>query len=185
MAIPISKRYVTQLIQTFEYKPTNFLMINKIPLEELSFFQKEGARREKALPIGLSQNDSKILKKVRSRAYHLDLGFECCCGIQVGWAGLIGLIPWIGDIIALYLALQLVKNAQQIEHGLPKYILTQMYANVSFDFGIGLIPLVGDLINIAYKANSRNCMILETFLKKNAKNKRATGGSTLQETLHV
>jgi hypothetical protein len=107
-----------------------------------------------------------VLKSVRNKAYHFDLAFECCCGCKLGWVGLIGLLPWIGDVIALYLNMTLVRRAREIEGGLPKYIEAQMMANISFDFMIGLIPLVGDLINIAYKCNTRNCILLEAHLKK-------------------
>lgn len=117
----------------------------------------------------MSENDQKVLKKVRSKAYQLDLVFQCCCGCQLGWAGIIGLIPWIGDVICLFLALSIVKKARQIDGGLPKYIEAQMMANVTFDFCIGLIPIVGDLCDIAYKANSRNYVLLENYLVKNSK----------------
>lgn len=131
----------------------------------MKFYQREGAKRKKPLPSGLSPNDQKILKSVRKRAYHLDLSLSCC-GFRFGWAGIIGLIPWIGDVIALYFAMRLLRKAQKIDGGLPSYIQTQMSANIAFDFGIGLIPIVGDIVNIAYKANSRNCLLLESYLRR-------------------
>lgn len=121
------------------------------------------------LPQGLSSHDTKILKRVRNKAYQLDLVFQCCCGCQVGWSGIIGIIPGIGDMITALLALSLVRQAKKIDGGLPVYIEAQMNANVIFDFLIGLIPIVGDLINIAYKCNSRNYILLEQYLKKRKK----------------
>lgn len=59
-----------------------------------------------------------------------------------------------------------MRKAQKIDGGLPSYIQTQMSANIAFDFGIGLIPIVGDIVNIAYKANSRNCLLLESYLRR-------------------
>lgn len=88
------------------------------------------------------------------------------CGFRVGWAGIIGLIPWIGDVISLMLALQILHRAQTIEGGLPASVNLRMLSNIMFDFGIGLIPIVGDLINIMYKCNSRNFILLEQFLIK-------------------
>ena len=44
-------------------------------------------------------------------------------------------------------------------------------ANVMFDFGIGLIPIVGDFINVLYKCNSRNFVLLEKHLVKKYGNK--------------
>lgn len=117
------------------------------------------------MPDYIPKNDLKILNKVKSRAYTLDLQLSLC-GLRIGWAGVIGLIPWIGDIIALYFAMQLVRKAKQIEGGLPKALETEMMANVMFDFGIGLIPIVGDFINVLYKCNSRNFVLLEKHLVK-------------------
>lgn len=88
------------------------------------------------------------------------------CGFRFGWAGIIGLIPWIGDVISLMLALQILHRAQTIEGGLPASVNLRMLSNIMFDFGIGLIPIVGDLINIMYKCNSRNFILLEQYLIK-------------------
>lgn len=105
----------------------------------------------------------KILNSVKRKAYRLDLQLSIC-GIRLGWAGIIGLIPWLGDIIACFLALQIVRKAEKIDGGLPMAIRLKMMSNVIFDFVIGLIPIVGDFMNIAYKCNSRNFILLEKYL---------------------
>lgn len=142
----------------------------EIPENELHFYQKKGSKRRRKLPNFIPDHDLKVLTSVKNRAYRLDLQLSLC-GIRLGWAGLIGLIPWIGDIIALYFALQLVKKAKTVQGGLPKTLETEMMANVMFDFGIGLIPIVGDLINVLYKCNSRNFVLLEKHLVKKYGNK--------------
>lgn len=38
--------------------------------------------------------------------------------------------------------------------------------NIIVDFLIGLIPIVGDIVEVMYKANSRNALVLEKHLKK-------------------
>ncbi|EGW34964.1 uncharacterized protein SPAPADRAFT_145671 [Spathaspora passalidarum NRRL Y-27907] len=136
-----------------------------IPDNELHFYQRKGAKRKRRMPNFIPKNDLKVLNKVKSRAYHLDLQLSLC-GLRLGWAGIIGLIPWIGDVISLLFALQLVKKAGEIEGGLPKILQAEMMANVMMDFGIGLIPFVGDFINILYKCNSRNFILLEKHLVK-------------------
>lgn len=60
--------------------------------------------------------------------------------------------------------MQLVKKAGTIEGGLPATLRSKMMFNVAMDFGIGLIPLVGDFVNILYKCNSRNFILLEKYL---------------------
>lgn len=125
---------------------------------------KKRKKVKKPIPPGLSKKDAKILKKVRRKAHRLDLAFDCCCGMQVGLAGIIQLVPWIGDIVAAFLAYRLVQLASQIDGGLPEEVYSKMMGNVVFDFTIGLIPIVGDLVNIAYKCNSRNTLLLENHL---------------------
>ena len=141
------------------------ILILKRSENELHFYQRKGARRRRKLPEFIPKHDLKILNSVKNRAYHLDLLLNLC-GLRIGWAGVIGLIPWIGDIIAFYFALQLVRKARTIDGGLPKGLEAEMMANVMFDFGIGLIPIVGDFINVLYKCNSRNFILLEKYLVK-------------------
>lgn len=137
----------------------------EIPENELHFYQKKGAKRKKRLPNFIEGNDLKVLESVKKQAYRLDLQLSIC-GLRLGWSGIIGLIPWVGDLIACALALQLIKKAEKIDGGLPSHLRLKMMANVTMDFGIGLIPFVGDFINILYKCNSRNFIILEKHLVK-------------------
>lgn len=105
----------------------------------------------------------KILQSVKRKAYRLDLQLSLC-GLRIGWAGIIGLIPWIGDVIAALLAMQLLSKADKIEGGLPPKLKAKMKRNIAADFGIGLIPVVGDFINVLYKCNLRNFVLLEQYL---------------------
>jgi len=43
-----------------------------------------------------------------------------------------------------------------------------MYMNVAIDFGIGLIPILGDIGDAIFKANSRNYALLYEHLSKKA-----------------
>lgn len=134
-----------------------------IPEEELHFYQRKGAKRKRKLPGFIPEDDLRILNSVKRKAYRLDLQLSIC-GFRLGWAGVIGLIPWLGDIIAAFFALQLVHKAETITGGLPAGIRLKMMANIIWDFAMGLIPLVGDFMNILYKCNSRNFILLEKHL---------------------
>lgn len=129
----------------------------------MHFYQKKGAKRKRRMPESLGKHDLKILHSVRRKAYRLDLQLSLC-GARFGWAGILGLIPWIGDLLALAFAMQLLRKAEQIEGGLPAGLRQKMIANIAFDFLIGLIPIVGDFINILYKCNLRNFVLLEAYL---------------------
>lgn len=135
----------------------------EIPEHDLYFYQRKGTKRKRKLPGFIGKKDLKILNSVKRKAYRLDLQLSLC-GVRLGWGGIIGLLPWVGDIICLLFALQVVSKAGHIEGGLPATVRLQMMANVMFDFAIGLIPLVGDFINIIYKCNLRNFVLLEKHL---------------------
>lgn len=111
----------------------------------------------------LTQEETKILKRVKSRAHFLDRGLTCCC-FQIGFDALIGLIPVVGDFIGLLCALQLIHIA--MEASLPQEIVNKMLTNIAFDFLIGLLPVVGDLLDIMYKCNTKNALLFETYLLK-------------------
>ncbi|SCW01224.1 LAFE_0D07822g1_1 [Lachancea fermentati] len=121
-------------------------------------------KRDKSIPTFIPEADRRVLKKVRKRAYRLDLAFHLC-GVRFGWLGIIGILPVIGDFLVLYLSLMVYREALKVTGGLPTVVTTQMLSNIAIDFGLGLIPIVGDIIGVCYKANSRNVLILEKHLK--------------------
>ncbi|CUM63093.1 uncharacterized protein PRCAT00000658001 [Priceomyces carsonii] len=153
----------TQLDSVIAVGPDNDPYFEEIPDEDLHFYQHKGSKRKRKLPNYIPSHDLKILKSVKRKAYRLDLQLSCC-GLRIGWSAIIGLLPWIGDLIAFALAMNLLKKASKIEGGLPPNLRLRMMANITFDFAIGLIPLVGDFINVLYKCNSRNFIILEKHL---------------------
>ncbi|CAO3675717.1 unnamed protein product [Rhizopus stolonifer] len=117
-------------------------------------------RRPKAASP-LTAEEQRVLKKIKSRAHYLDRGISCCC-FQIGLDGLVGFIPVIGDFIGVLLALQLIYMATPLD--LPAEVIYKMMMNVVFDFVIGLVPLVGDVLDIMYKCNTKNAILLENFL---------------------
>lgn len=83
---------------------------------------------------------------------------------------MIGIIPVIGDIVNLYMSMQLVKLAQTIDDGgLPALEVSKMMSNIMIDFLLGLTPVLGVIAGALYKANSRNSLILSHFMTKRAK----------------
>jgi hypothetical protein len=54
-----------------------------------------------------------------------------------------------------------------------------MYFNIMVDFGIGLVPFLGDMADALFRANTRNAVVLEKHLRdKGAKALKAQGVST-------
>jgi hypothetical protein len=127
---------------------------------------KKTKKRKKALPPGISDHDAKVLTKVKRRAYRLDMSLFNCCGIRFGWSSVIGIIPVIGDAIDGFMAMMVLRTCQQIEGGLPKDVQAKMMFNIILDFAVGLVPFVGDLVDALFRANTRNAVVLEKFLRE-------------------
>ncbi|TRM61918.1 hypothetical protein BD626DRAFT_459580 [Schizophyllum amplum] len=120
-------------------------------------------RRRRKIPPGLSKRDAKILKSVQRRAHYLDKGFSMC-GMRFGWTFIIGIIPMAGDIVDATLNYTLVvRKARKAE--LPAWLVRRMLMNNAVSAGVGLIPIAGDIVLAAFKANSRNAALLEEFLR--------------------
>lgn len=65
---------------------------------------------------------------------------------------------------SVFLALMVIRMAS--EFGLPASVKLRMLCNVAFDFLIGLVPVIGDLLDIGFKANSRNAALLDRHLRE-------------------
>ncbi len=85
-------------------------------------------------------------------------------GIRFGLDGLLGLVPGIGDTLVLLPSAWLVWRGWQL--GVPRRDLARMATNTGTDYVIGLVPIVGDLFDIAFKANLRNARLLRRALEE-------------------
>ncbi|GLR71842.1 DUF4112 domain-containing protein [Agaribacter marinus] len=82
-------------------------------------------------------------------------------GIKVGLDFLIGLIPGVGDTLMLLASLRIVYLGKKMN--LPKPLMHKMIRNAVIDYGLGFIPIVGDIIDLFFKANQRNVRIMEQY----------------------
>ena len=48
---------------------------------------------------------------------------------------------------------------------IPGWLLSRMLLNNAISVGVGIVPIVGDIVLAMYKANSRNAALLEEFLR--------------------
>lgn len=98
------------------------------------------------------------MARVRKLAELLDTRFEVA-GIKFGWDSIIGLVPGAGDVATALIALYPLYVAQK--HNLGRWTQLRMAGNVGLDALMGTIPLVGDLADVAFKANVKNLALLE------------------------
>jgi hypothetical protein len=82
--------------------------------------------------------------------------------ISVGLDALLGLLPVGGDVLTGFVQAGLVLVALR-HYRVPKSVAARMMANVLLDIAVGSIPLVGDLFDVGFKANTRNVRLLEPY----------------------
>ena len=83
---------------------------------------------------------------------------------RFGFDSLVGLIPGGGDLVMLLVSSYTLLLAQRL--GVPKALLWRMAGNLALDFGIGSIPVVGDIFDVVFKSNTRNLKLITDFLEK-------------------
>ena len=82
--------------------------------------------------------------------------------IRFGLEGIVGLIPGVGDVLHGIASSVIVLAAWL--RGVPYVTLVRMLVNLLLDVGIGAIPFLGDVFDIAFKANRRNYALLTRHL---------------------
>ncbi|MCO6479912.1 MAG: DUF4112 domain-containing protein [Phaeodactylibacter sp.] len=78
--------------------------------------------------------------------------------IRFGLDFLIGLAPYVGDVVSFSISGLLV--AVMARKGASGMALVKMVGNVLIDTIVGAVPLLGDLFDLGYKANLRNLRLL-------------------------
>lgn len=81
--------------------------------------------------------------------------------VRFGLDGLIGLVPYLGDIAGF--AVSGVLFSVMLKRGAGPLILLRMMGNFMLDAVVGAIPLLGDLFDFGYKANRRNVDLLKKY----------------------
>jgi len=71
----------------------------------------------------------------------------------------IGLAPGAGDAVLTLISLYIVYEAARL--GLPRAKIIRMLVNVAVEAELGVVPLLGDLLDVVWKANSRNVTIID------------------------
>jgi len=92
--------------------------------------------------------------------------------VRFGIDAIIGLIPFAGEIIGLLLSLYLLFEASKL--GVPISLKIKMVRNILIDWVIGLIPILGDIADIAFKSNIRNFKLLIEHINQEHQIRRST-----------
>ena len=80
--------------------------------------------------------------------------------IRLGFDALAGmLLPGVGDAIGAVSSLSLFWLA--LRQNVPRVVLVRMALNVGLDAMIGVVPVLGDLFDLTWKANRRNLTLIQ------------------------
>jgi hypothetical protein len=103
------------------------------------------------------------LARLRKLAWLLDGQFGLpFTRFRFGINSVLGLSPVVGDVVLGLVSLYLIYEAKRL--GAPNVLLGQMLANVAIEVVGGAVPVIGDLFDMAFKANLRNLDLLERWL---------------------
>lgn len=92
-------------------------------------------------------------------------------GYRVGIDPILGLLPGGGDTVAGALGAYIIVEAARM--GLPRKVVGQMVGNIIFDSLVGIVPVLGDLFDVGWKANVRNIALLEKHLHLTPHNRKS------------
>ena len=81
---------------------------------------------------------------------------------KIGLDSVIGLIPGVGDMIGGVLSGYIILEAARAR--VPTVTLVRMLTNVGIDTLVGIVPVLGDLFDAAWKANTKNVVLLQGHL---------------------
>ena len=110
---------------------------------------------------------SRRLARMRNLTRLLDTAIGLPGGFRIGIDPIIGLVPGIGDVIASTLSVWLVYDAARL--GISKRVIARMVLNIMIEAAIGAVPVIGDFIDAAWKANVRNMRLVEADYKPTLK----------------
>jgi hypothetical protein len=107
----------------------------------------------------------------RTIAYYFDEMFRVPgTNFRFGLDSIVGLLPGAGDIAVSGLGAYALLLAFKLKA--PASVLVRMLGNLAIDTIVGSVPLVGDLFDAAWKANTKNRKLLDAWLANPARTER-------------
>jgi len=122
-------------------------------------------------PIDLDSKAAR-LKRLRFLSRLLDRAIPIPgTNAGIGLDPILGLLPVGGDFLGVMLSAYIVIEAARL--GASQDILGKMALNIAIDALVGVIPVLGDLFDVAWPANERNMKLLEEHLQFPHRGKKA------------
>ena len=120
-----------------------------------------------------------MIRNLERLAWLMDRAFHIPgTRISMGLDALLGLLPVGGDVLTGLVQAGLVLVALG-HYKVPRTAAARMMANVLLDTAVGAIPLLGDLFDIGFKANTRNVQLLESYRHRQTTTAGPPGAETI------
>lgn len=103
------------------------------------------------------------LERAKKLAVFLDGKFSLF-GVRFGMDAVIGLVPGVGDTVSALLGSYFLYLAWK--HKLGGLTISVMVFNLLLDWLIGLMPAIGDVADVFFKAHIRNLHVLEKAIAR-------------------
>lgn len=91
--------------------------------------------------------------------------------LRFGLDPILGLFPGVGDFLGTAISAYIVVEAARM--GISRKILLQMVVNIILDMVMGTVPVVGDVVDVAWKANTKNIALLEEHFNVSQSSEKA------------
>jgi hypothetical protein len=120
----------------------------------------------------MREQDARTIQALRKWSVLLDSAFRVPgTNMTFGLDPILGLIPGLGDLTTPFFSALLLLHAVRLR--IPRVVQLRMLLNAAIDLAIGFIPLAGDFVDFARKANVRNLALLEQHAHPGTKASRA------------
>lgn len=106
-------------------------------------------------------DNADVQARLKRLSWVMDNSIRLPTGHRIGIDGLIGLIPGVGDAVGAAISGYFVVQAARLN--VPKPIMARMLLNIVTEAIVGAVPVLGDLFDLAFKANARNYHLLENY----------------------
>ncbi len=119
------------------------------------------------------RNRNEVRRRLNRLAWLLDSSIPIPgTRLSIGIDALIGLVPFIGDVVGVLLSSTILIEAARL--GAGRGVLARMALNVAVEGLAGLVPFAGDVFDAAWKANQRNVRLLNQWLDQPQRAERSS-----------
>lgn len=133
---------------------------------------------------GLNEQELAQQKRLAKLAWLLDSSIKVPgTNFRIGLEALLGLVPGVGDVAGGAISSWIILHGAKL--GVSKAVLARMGVNVMLEVVVGAIPILGDLFDMAYKANNRNVRLMEDYFADPQTTRRKSAGGVAVAVLII